>query len=123
MSYLTVFLSGLILSAIFTPLLRYLAIHYGIFDQPISNVKTHKVPTPYLGGLAIFLAFTVTLILLRLLTHFPTGTLRALRAGVIGSTAIVLLGLVDDLKPDGLNYKLKFVIQIVVALLLISYEI
>jgi len=123
MLYLLVFFSALLISLIFTPLMRLLALRYQIFDHPISEVKTHRVPIPYLGGLAIFLAFMITLILIRLFTHFPTGTLRALRGIFLGSFLIIILGLIDDLKTNGINYKLKFATQILVALLLIHYDI
>lgn len=123
MGYLLVFLASLILSILLTPLMRFLALKYSIFDYPISEVKTHKVSTPYLGGLAIFLSFMITLVLIRLFTHFPTGTLRALRGIFLGSIIITLLGLIDDLKPNGINYKLKFVVQILVALILVHYDI
>lgn len=123
MRYLLVFLSTLLFSLIFTPLMRSLALHFQIFDHPISEVKTHKVSTPYLGGLAIFLSFMITLILVRLLTRFPTGTLRSLRGILFGSIIIVVLGLIDDLKTDGINYKLKFAVQILITLIIIHYDI
>jgi len=123
MAYLTVFFSGLILSFLLTPVMRFLALRYSIFDHPSSEVKTHRTPTPYLGGLAIFFAFMITLVLVRFFTNFPTGTLRALRGIVFGSILIVLLGLADDLKLNGLNYKTKFFVQILISFLLIWFDI
>lgn len=123
MTYFLVFFIALILSVLFTPLMRSFALRYQIFDHPVSEVKTHKVPTPYLGGFAIFLSFLITLILVRFFTHFPTGTLRALRGIFLGSLVIVALGLIDDLKNNGINYKLKFAVEILVALILIHYDI
>lgn len=123
MGYLTVFLFAFIISFFLTPLVRLIAIRYSIFDHPTSEVKTHRIPTPYLGGLAIFFAFIITLVLVRLFTNFPTGTLRALRGIVFGSILIVLLGLADDFKSNGLNYKTKFFMQIFVSLLLIWFDI
>ena len=51
--YFLCFLLALAVSAAATPLMRALAIKIGILDHPISDVKTHKQPTPYLGGVAV----------------------------------------------------------------------
>ncbi len=123
MLYLIAFFSSLLLSLLLTPLMRSFALRFHIFDHPISKVKTHKISTPYLGGLAIFLSFMITLISVRLFTRFPTGTLHSLRGIFFGSVLIVVLGLIDDFKTDGINYKLKFAIQILIALILINYDI
>lgn len=105
-----------------TPLVRMLSLRLGVLDAPSSAVKTHKEPTPVFGGVAIYLGFMATMGMLRLTTSFPTGTLYNLRALVLGGTLVFLLGLVDDLKrPHGLDYKPKFVVQILAALALIVF--
>lgn len=105
-----------------TPLVRLLSLRLGVLDTPGSAVKTHKEPTPVFGGVAIYLGFMATMLLLRLTTSFPTGTLYNLRALVIGGSLVFMLGLVDDLKrPEGVDYKPKFVIQILAAALLIVF--
>jgi UDP-GlcNAc:undecaprenyl-phosphate GlcNAc-1-phosphate transferase len=107
----------------FTPIFRYLAIKFDILDQPHSAIKTHKTPTPYLGGLAIWSGWVISLFLIRFLTHFPTGTLRSLRGILIGSSIIVLLGLIDDVLPKGLGFKKKFAAQTIAALILIWFNV
>lgn len=105
-----------------TPLVRLLALRFGPLDAPTSSVKTHKEPTPVFGGVAIWLGFMSALLLLRLTTTFPTGTLYNLRALMLGGTLVFMLGLVDDMKrPQGVDYKPKFVVQILAALLLIAF--
>lgn len=121
--YTLCFFSSLILSVILTPICRRVALRFGILDYPHSHVKTHKQPVPYLGGLAIALALGMTLIGARVLTNFPSGTLRSLRGIFLGSSIILLLGLIDDVKPHGLGYRFKFVVQIVAALCLLSFDI
>ncbi|MBI4678703.1 MAG: undecaprenyl/decaprenyl-phosphate alpha-N-acetylglucosaminyl 1-phosphate transferase [Elusimicrobia bacterium] len=107
-----------------TPVVRELALRLDWMDAPSSAVKTHKVPTPCVGGIAIFLAFAATLLGLRLFTQFPTGTLRSLRAILIGAGLIFSLGLMDDTtKPHGVHYRLKFVVQALAAAGLIFYGI
>lgn len=111
-------------SAILTPLVRALALRWGWVDAPTSSVKTHKVATPSLGGIAIYLAFALTLLWLRWYTQFPTGTLRTLRGLLIGATIVFLTGVVDDLKKpsgSGLGFKPKFFAQAVAAAMLIVW--
>ncbi|HOB15977.1 MAG TPA: MraY family glycosyltransferase [Defluviitoga sp.] len=49
-------LSAFLLSVIFTPVMIRIAKKYNIVDQPDNKLKSHKDPTPYLGGIAIFLS-------------------------------------------------------------------
>jgi|CXWL01.1.fsa_nt_gi UDP-GlcNAc:undecaprenyl-phosphate GlcNAc-1-phosphate transferase len=105
-----------------TPLVRMMALRLGLLDAPTSPVKTHKEPTPVFGGVAIWAGFMVTMLLLRFITTFPTGTLYNLRALMLGGTLVFLLGLVDDLRrPQGVDYKPKFIVQILAAALLILF--
>lgn len=121
--YLITFLIACVISFALTPLFRLLAIKFEILDHPHSSIKTHKNPTPYLGGLAIWSGWVISLFLIRFLTHFPTGTLRSLRGILIGSAVIVLLGLVDDVLPKGLTFRKKFLVQAVAAGILIWFNI
>ena len=105
-----------------TPLVRRACLRFGLLDQPGSAVKTHTVATPVFGGVAIFGGFMAAMLFLRLVTKFPTGTLYNLRALVIGGTLVFVLGLVDDLRrPQGLDYKPKFLVQFVAAAILVSF--
>ena len=72
--YLITFVTAYLISLILTPCFRYIAMKLNIYDKPITAVKTHKVSTPYLGGLAIWSGWVISLILIRFITHFPTGT-------------------------------------------------
>ena len=121
--YLLCFLLALAVSLAATPLLRKLALTIGILDHPHSDVKTHKHPTPYLGGLAVALGMAAALIYARACTNFPTGTLRSLRGMMLGGSIILLLGLIDDIKSKGLGYRFKFLVQLVAALCLLSFDI
>lgn len=105
-----------------TPLVRALALRWGVLDAPGSPIKTHASATPVFGGVAIWGGFILAMLMLRLTTSFPTGTLTSLRALVLGGTLVFALGLVDDLKrPQGLDYKPKFLVQILAALLLVLF--
>lgn len=107
-----------------TPLVRAAALRFGWMDAPSSSIKTHKVTTPSLGGIAIYAGFVSALVFMRLWTNFPTGTLHALRALLFGGTLVFLGGVVDDLrKPQGLGFKEKFVIQALAAACLVYFGI
>ncbi len=113
-----------VIAFVLTPIVRALALKLGWLDAPTSSVKTHKVATPSLGGIAIYAAFTLTLLWLRWYTQFPTGTLRTLRGLLVGATIIFLAGVVDDLKKpsgSGLGFKSKFFAQGVAAFTLIVW--
>src|SRR3954471_6918251 len=110
--YLECFLTALSLSALLTPVMRQIALRFRILDRPITDVKTHKKPVPYLGGVAVAASLVLSLVAARFLTNFPTGTLHALRGILLGSTIVFLLGLADDLQRYGLGYKEKFLVQI-----------
>jgi UDP-GlcNAc:undecaprenyl-phosphate GlcNAc-1-phosphate transferase len=98
---------------------KKLAVKYKIYDEPKSNIKTHKTPIPYLGGLAIAFSFFFTLIIIRLFTHFETGTLRNLWGIFLAGFLILIIGLIDDLKD--LNFKIKIFFQFIVATILILF--
>lgn len=73
-----------------TPLMREAALKFGIVDRPDGSLKNHTEPVPYLGGLAVFLAFLVTLGVTYAFSHTVLGILLA-------GTLMLLVGLIDDL--------------------------
>ncbi|HEY8392442.1 MAG TPA: MraY family glycosyltransferase [Capillibacterium sp.] len=79
---------------------------WGLLDLPREE-RIHETPRPYTGGLAIFTAFTLTLLFTGGLSFPYLGTILG------GGGAILLLGLVDD-KYD-LPAGRKLFVQILVA--------
>lgn len=116
---------GTLLSLILTPLVIKLAVFVGAVDKP-GERKIHNRTMPRMGGVAVFLSFISTLLLLHFI--FPYGKLEGIVAQIanpdyLGSsvlvalsfTAIVVLGICDDiwtLKPGE-----KFLVQIVAGVL------
>ncbi len=92
--YASTFLLALGLAAWLTPVMREAALRFGIVDRPDGRLKGQRDPVPYLGGLAIFLAF---LLAIAFTLHFRDDVLAMLLAGSI----VVILGLVDDLGQIG----------------------
>jgi len=103
------FFLALIISALLTPLIRYLAIKYKIFDKPDYR-KMHKVPVPQLGGIAIFIGFVGSLLAFVPLDKELIGIL-------IGGFVIVVLGVVDDVYI--LTPKIKLIGQAIATAIVI----
>ena len=89
-TYILIFASALILAAGSTPLLRMLAPRLGFVDQPAAR-KMHTSPIPLLGGLAIYAAFLVTLIIFG--NQFNLTQLVSI---FLGATLMSFMGLWDD---------------------------
>jgi UDP-GlcNAc:undecaprenyl-phosphate/decaprenyl-phosphate GlcNAc-1-phosphate transferase len=121
--YLYCFLIALGASGLLTPIMRLIALRFHVLDRPITDVKTHKKPVPYLGGAAIAGGLVIALLAARFLTNFPTGTLHALRGILFGAIIVFLLGLADDINRHGLGYREKFAVQVAAALCLIFFDI
>lgn len=104
-----------ILSFLFTPLIKRLAIKINAIDVPKDERRVHKKPTPLLGGLAIYFSFIITMML-------KNGHLIKQEKGIIiGATIIVIAGFLDD-KYD-LRPIIKLLLQISAAICLILYDI
>ncbi len=99
------------LAAWFTPRVRQAAIRFGIVDRPDGRLKKHREPIPYLGGLAIALAFLLTLSVMAV--EFNPAVLGMLLAGSV----VVVLGLMDDLGELGPWTKLSGQMVAVLVLL------
>jgi len=89
--YLFVFLLSLSTALIFTPLVRRIALRFGVLDEP-NERKIHTHPIPLWGGLAVYFAYAFSISL----TFYYTNPLKSI---VFGGLIVLLLGLVDDAKP------------------------
>src|SRR5436189_28679 len=86
--------AGLVLTLIATPLVRAFARRIGAVAQPKAD-RWHQAPTAMMGGVAIYVAVVVALLL-------RVRTSRELWVVIGGGTALFVIGLVDDfirLKP------------------------
>ncbi len=110
-TYLLILFSALLLAAGITPLARNVGSRWGFMDQP-SQRKIHSTPIPRVGGVAVFLAFMVALLLFGRLFY-----IRQVIGIFLGATVVSGVGLWDDrwsLRPLS-----KLVGQVVGAVILI----
>ena len=114
MEYAVIAVTAFILGLILTPVAMKVAVKTGIMDRPVSKLKKHKAPVPYLGGLAIYLSFILPVIGAKFLMH---GELKGVFGIIIGATIIMLMGLIDDIK--NLSPYVKLAVQLVVALIIL----
>lgn len=83
------FTIALLLSLYAVPLARHTAVKFGIVDRPDGQLKIQGEPVPYLGGLAIYLAFLISLAFTFEFRHDVLGI-------VLAGTLVMMLGLIDD---------------------------
>jgi UDP-GlcNAc:undecaprenyl-phosphate GlcNAc-1-phosphate transferase len=118
-----VFYIAFIVTFLMTPLMRKVAIHYGIVDEPDQARKMHKTPVAYLGGVALFLgwvcgiAVAQYLRLHRIQPGWPTPFPIVKFSVVIGAIVIVILGLWDDILK--LSPRVKIAGQVLAAMFLL----
>ena len=101
----------LVFVAIFTPVVKKIAVHVGALDIP-NNRKVHTTPIPRLGGLGIVLGF----LLGYMLFCEPSSLMNAI---FIGTFVIVITGIIDDINP--IPAKIKFLGQLAAVLIVVFY--
>lgn len=113
-AYLMPLIVAIILSLILTPMVRKLAIKIGAVDIPKDDRRIHKEAMPLMGGLAIYLSVIITILI-----FMPLN--KSLISILLGSSIILLAGIIDDLKE--ISPKLKLIFQILASFILIWGDI
>jgi UDP-GlcNAc:undecaprenyl-phosphate/decaprenyl-phosphate GlcNAc-1-phosphate transferase len=93
-----------------TPLAMRIARAAGVMDQPHAR-RVHTKPTPRWGGLAIYTAFTITVLVLMLFR--PTLNNPRVWGILLGATLITALGALDD--KYSIPAKWKLLGQVLIA--------
>ena len=97
-----------LLSFCCTPLIRVLAYKLRAVDIPRDDRRMHKVPTPRMGGVAIFIGICLTILAFCKMSPF-------IIAALLGTLIMVVMGVFDDIYS--LNALLKLGVQVVAALI------
>jgi len=124
-SYTLLFSISLALALGLTPLVRRWAVRWGAVDWPDDQRRIHTRPTPRLGGVAIYVAFLLTLLLVPLPGNLVSrnlsehwGTVGAL---LLASTLIFAVGVYDDFR--GSSAPLKILVQVIAAAILYNCDL
>jgi UDP-GlcNAc:undecaprenyl-phosphate/decaprenyl-phosphate GlcNAc-1-phosphate transferase len=80
-----------LLSFYLIPILIKAALQKGFLDNPDGKIKVHENPIPHFGGIAIYIGFVATLAI----TYPFENVILWL---ILGSTLLLFVGLIDDLK-------------------------
>jgi UDP-GlcNAc:undecaprenyl-phosphate/decaprenyl-phosphate GlcNAc-1-phosphate transferase len=136
--YALTFVGATTLSLLLVPAVREYARRKEITDQPGGH-KSHSAPVPYLGGVAMVLAFSAAMlagVVVRRSSQFngrevrlTIGNLLAQGDGLVRELIVVLglalifstMGLIDDLR--GLSPWLRFAVGLSIAVTLVAYGI
>ena len=108
------FAVALVLSFIVTPAVKSFAQKVGAIDVPKDARRMHDHPIPRLGGLAIFVAFILSVLLTAEINRQVQGIL-------LGSVIIVVVGVIDDIVS--LAALVKLAGQIAAALVAVFFGV
>ena len=112
--YGAIFILAFSIVILSVPSVIYTSLKYGLFDKNDLHRKNHKRNISRLGGLAIVGSFTISILLFSSVINFKEANF------VIASCIILAaLGLKDDVY--GTNTSTKFILQIVVAFILVFF--
>ena len=112
LSLLETIVISFLLSYLLTPFVGKIALKLNYLDHPKSN-KVHAHPVPLLGGVAIFLAFLITLLLKANTFYLPPIIMFSL-----GCFVLLLVGLIDD--KMGMMPSFKLFGQLLAAILVVK---
>lgn len=123
-NYMEVFYAAFVVSFLFTPIMRAIALYYGIIDQPDRVRKVHEAPVAYLGGVAVFMGWLTGITVAQYVTlhrvepGWPTIHPKIHFSIVLGALIILTLGLWDDVFK--IRPRVKIFGQIAAALCLLG---
>ena len=89
--YFFSFFLSFFFSLYITPKVRNVALRLNIVDMPDKGLKCQEAPVPYMGGMAVFISFLITLAL----TYKFSQEVLAL---LLGGSIVLVIGIIDDLK-------------------------
>ncbi|MBI2775445.1 undecaprenyl/decaprenyl-phosphate alpha-N-acetylglucosaminyl 1-phosphate transferase [Candidatus Dependentiae bacterium] len=84
------FLTSFLFTLYLVPLFSSIAFKLGVLDVPDGRIKKHEKPIPYLGGVAVYVGFILSL---ALTLSFDNRLIFLL----VGATLLLFIGLIDDL--------------------------
>ncbi|WP_411168832.1 MraY family glycosyltransferase [Clostridium sp. MB05] len=115
MQYILSFILAFLIVYLITPFLIKLSFRYSFTDKPTKR-KKHRGETPLCGGLSMFIGFFIV--------YFTVNNYTPLREKIwilIGSSLILLIGLIDDsFKTRGKEFPIypRLIVQLLAAFII-----
>ena len=81
-----------------TPIMRNIAIKRDVLDLPSSPHKSHVIPVPYMGGVAIMAGILAVTYFALFFGGRPAGELFIATSVLLPAAALGLVGLIDDIR-------------------------
>ena len=121
-AFIIVFNTALASALLIVPLARHFSMRFGVTSVP-GGRRQERVAMPKLGGMVIFVGFTVAVVLAQFVPIERSDPYEIFRLVglVLGSAVIFALGLADDFY--GLNWFQIFLGQIVTSAIAIIFQI
>ncbi len=114
---LILIVSSFLISFMLVPVTISIAHHIGALSIP-KDRHIHKQTTPLLGGIAIFLSYITVLVLGTMMKPLPFKVMSEQIPTILTASIILLLiGIIDDIKPIKPRYKLLG--QIIAAIFIV----
>ncbi|MFN8374567.1 MAG: MraY family glycosyltransferase [Anaerolineae bacterium] len=112
MQFVPILVVGFAASLGLTPVSRQIAMRLGVVDKP-NQRKIHTDHKPLMGGLAIYVAFVLSLLLFS-----PSQFMSELSAILLGATVLSVVGLLDD--RFNLGIRIRLIAMTAAAIILIA---
>ncbi len=116
---LIILLAAAATSAIATPMVSQVARAFDVVDRPNDRKVNKRADIPLLGGLAVALGTVMGIAVVGLVSGAETLEQVRLEGFLIGSTLLLVLGVVDD--RFGLGAWIKLIVQVLAALVALRY--
>lgn len=113
--HLGIFIIAWFAADLLIPLLISAGHRLGLLDRPGGH-KGQKKPIPYFGGIAIFIAFTISISSTLRFTSVESFT--PFMGLLLGGSMMVALGIIDDIRPINAIFKLGAILLATVILAL-----
>ncbi len=121
-SYILVFILSFGLTLLLVPVTRWLSFKLGAVSRP-GGRRRERMPMPKLGGIALFVAFTLSVLMAQWLPveRLDPNEVTRLTGLLLGGVVIFIVGLVDDFYE--LSYIAQAAGQIIAASIAIAFKI
>ena len=96
--YFYLFAAAFLAVSLLTPVMRLVALKYGVVDSPNASHKTHKRPVPYLGGVAIVIGILLVAYGAIFYREYTSENFWLATTVLAPAVLMSIIGLIDDIK-------------------------